>query len=130
MIEIVSGPDVARYVGIQCNVAFAEPFTAIGFKVDGKFEGGAVFNGYDGHNVDLSVANSIKRWPPAFVRFFGDYIWTQMNVQRVTMIVRPNNSRMCVKMGAKLEGVLRKWYPDGSDAALFGLLKDEWKLDR
>lgn len=129
-MQIVQGPEVAHFVGTLCGTEFAQPYEAIGFKIDGQFAGGAVFNGYDGRNCDLSVANGITRWPPAFVRYFGDYIWNTLKVHRVTMHVRAENSTMCTKMGAKMEGVLREWYPDGSPCVVFGLLKSEWKLDR
>lgn len=129
MMQIVQGPGVVQYVGQVCETEFADPCTALGFTIDGAYSGGAVFNNYNGRNVDLSVANSIHKWPPAFVRYFGDYIWNTLKVERVTMIVRPGNERMCLKMGAKLEGMLRGWYPD-SDGILFGLLKADWKLDR
>jgi len=129
VIAIEQGDPVADFVGQVCNVVFAPPMTAIGYSVDGVMQGGAVFNGYTGRNVDLSIANTGKIWPPSFVRFFGDYIWDTLGVERVTMITRPGLEFMCHRMGAKREGVLRKWYPDG-DAIILGLLKDEWRLER
>lgn len=129
MREILQGATVASFVANRCGTVFAEPYAALGFASDGTIEGGIVFNGYTGRNVDISVANDLALWPPAFVRYFGDYLWNKLNVDRVTMIVRPENEHMCLRMGAKREGVLRSWYPD-SDGILCGLLKSEWKFDR
>lgn len=130
MMAIVQGREVAAFVGQRCGADFAEPYTAIGFTLHGQHHGGAVFNNYNGRNVDLSVANDIRKWPPAFVRYFSDYVWNTLGVQRVTMIVRPGNERMCLKMGAQLEGMKRNWFEDGLDGIEFGLLKSEWKLER
>lgn len=130
MMEIVQGPSVAQFVGHKCGAQFAEPYLAIGFGEDGVVLGGAVFNNWNGRNVDLSVANAVVKWPPAFVRYFEDYIWNTLGVARVTMVVRPGTERMCLKMGAKMEGLLRDWYGEGRDGVLFGLLKAEWKLKR
>ena len=130
MIEIIQGPPVAQFVGAKCGAQFAEPYQAIGFGEGGAVLGGCVFNNFNGRNVDLSVANDIVKWPPAFVRFFEDHIWNTMGVARVTMVVRPGTERMCLKMGAKMEGLLRDWYGEGQDGVLFGMLKAEWKLKR
>jgi hypothetical protein len=128
-LQIVMGDEVADFVGEVCNAQFAHPLTAIGYSVNGVITGGAVFNGYTGRNVDLSIAHNGRIWPPAFVRFFGDYIWNTLGVERVTMITRQELEPMCIRMGAKREGILRNWYPDG-DAIILGLLKDEWRYDR
>jgi hypothetical protein len=130
MMRIIQGADAAHFVAERCGAEmFAEPYQAIGFTVDGRFAGGVVFTGFNGRNVDISVANDVHRWPVAFYRYFADYMWDTLGVHRVTMIVRPGNEKMCIKLGGKLEGMMREWYPDGSEALLFGLLKSEFKLD-
>lgn len=128
-MEIVQGDKVAGFVGDACGTVFATPYLAVGYAHDGKIIGGAVFNGYTGRNVDLSIAHGALSWPPAFVRFFGEYIWDTLKVERVTMIVRPEHEILCSRMGARREGVLRRWYHDG-DAIICGLLKEDWKLGR
>lgn len=129
VMAICIGDEVAEFVGQVCGTTFADPKIAIGFSMNGKVIGGAVFNNYNGRNVDLSIAHTGRVWPPAFVRYFGDYIWNTMGVERVTMIVRSDLEFMCHRMGAKREGVLRSWFPDG-DAIILGLLKNEWRLER
>jgi hypothetical protein len=129
MITIVEGEQVARYVASRNHAdMFAEPYRAIGFAEDGEFKGGVVFNSYNGRDAEISVANDITRWPISFYRFFADYMWQTLALHRVTMAVRPGTERMCVQLGAKLEGVKREFYPDGGDQLLFGLLKSEFKL--
>jgi hypothetical protein len=127
VIEIRQGAEVALFVGSKCGTVFAEPYTAIGYSVDGRMVGGAVFNGYSGRNVDLSIGHDAKSWPVAFVRFFGDYVWNTLKVERMTMIVRPSLVPLCRRMGGTVEGKLRNWYSNG-DAVILGVLKSEWKL--
>ena len=130
MIRITEGEPVAQFVARQCGIdGFADPYRAIGYTLDGAILGGAVFNGYTSRNVDLSIGHEARSWPVPFVRYFGDYIWETLGVSRVTMIVRPELSPLCKRMGAEFEGILRKWYPDG-DAALFGLLREDWSFKK
>jgi hypothetical protein len=130
MIQIVQGEQVAQYVALRNSAGmFAEPYHAIGFTLDGEFKGGVVFNSYNGRDAEISVANDITRWPIAFYRFFADYMWDTLKLHRVTMSVRPGTERMCLQLGAKLEGMKREFYPDGGDQLLFGLLKSEFKLN-
>lgn len=126
-LEIVQGAPVARFVGAKCGTIFAEPYTAIGYARDGQVIGGAVFNGYTGRNVDLSIGHDAQSWPVSFVRFFGNYVWNTLKVERMTMIVRPELVPLCARMGGKIEGVLRDWYENG-DAVILGILRHEWKL--
>jgi hypothetical protein len=128
MMEIVQGPLVAQFVGERCRAEFSEPYHAIGYTQNGEIVGGIVLNGFNGRNVDLSIAHTAKSWPVAFSRFFTDYVWDELKVKRISMHVRPSMVPMCLRMGAKLEGVLRNWYDDG-DATLLGVLRDEWRFN-
>lgn len=128
MLTIVQGEPAVKFVASAMGCEFAEPMTAIGYAVDGKVAGAAIFNNFDGRNVNLTIAHGAQSWPPSFVRYFGDYIWNDLKVQRVTLVTRAELVPLCNRMGAKMEGVLRSWFSDGSDAVMLGILKAEWKL--
>lgn len=127
-MDIIQGPEVAAYVGRKCGTEFAEPYHAVGYAIDGKVIGGIVLNGYDGRNVDLSIGHDGKSWPIAFARFFTEYVWDELKVTRISMIVRPSLVPLCQRMGGQIEGVLRNWYEDG-DATLLGVLRHEWRFN-
>ena len=62
-------------------------------------------------------------------RVAGDYTFNQLRVQRVTARTRPDKSKVVNlnnrRPGFRVEGRARRYYPDGTDAILFGMLKEE-----
>jgi len=66
-------------------------------------------------------------------RVAGDYTFNQLGVQRVTARTHVKKQKVInvmVAAGFRVEGRARRYYPDGSDAILFGMLKEEcdWRL--
>jgi len=65
------------------------------------------------------------------VRDMYDYCFNQLKVQRVTARTHPAKRKVIdvmVRMGFRVEGRVRRYYPDGSDAVLFGMLSHEFAL--
>ena len=57
----------------------------------------------------------------------GDYTFNQLGVQRVTARTKSSNNKVVnvmIAAGFRVEGRARRYYPDGADAILFGMLKD------
>ena len=75
---------------------------------------------------------SMHRYREMF-RVAGDYTFNQPRVQRVTARTRPDKSKVVNlnnrRPGFRVEGRARRYYPDGADAVLFGMLAEEcnWK---
>jgi len=128
-IQIVFGDAVSDFVSAQCGVAFSDPKICIGYARDGKVCGGAVLNNWNGRNVEVSVGHDANSWPMAFLKFVGDYVWNTMKAERATFTTRPETEHFCLRLGARREGVMRGFFPDG-DAIVCGLLKHEWGLGR
>ena len=58
----------------------------------------------------------------------GDYTFDQLKVQRVTANTRPEKHKVVKVMiaaGFRVEGRARRDCPDGADAILFGMLREE-----
>ena len=63
-------------------------------------------------------------------RVAGDYCFKQLGVQRVTARTRvdkPKVINVISAAGFRVEGRARRYYPDGTDAILFGILEEcDW----
>ena len=58
----------------------------------------------------------------------GDYTFNQLRVHRVTARTHINKQKVIsvmVAAGFRVEGRARRYYPDGADAILLGMLKEE-----
>ena len=69
-------------------------------------------------------------WDPyrEMFRVAGDYTFNQLSVQRVTARTKSLQQSKVVNVmiaaDFRVEGRARRYYPDGADAILFGMLKD------
>ena len=58
----------------------------------------------------------------------GDYCFNQLGVNRVTACTRADKGKVInvmIHAGFRVEGRTRRYYPDGADAVLFGMLEKE-----
>jgi RimJ/RimL family protein N-acetyltransferase len=65
-----------------------------------------------------------------FQRGIMGLAFDQLELSRLTGPTRGSNERalkIAEKWGFKVEGTLRKAFPDGDDCYLFGLLREEWQ---
>lgn len=90
-----------------------------------------VFHSRDGQGVEIDV-------PPIpinreLLRAAKRYVVDQLGCGRVTFKFRPDNEksrRAAVRLGAQYEGRIRRFYPDGADQLVYGLLKEDYALGR
>lgn len=110
--------------------AFTGPFVAIGVADSkGALTGAFVITGYDGNDVNISVAGrgAIARTP---LRVVTDYIFSELGCSRITVTTRASNARVisiALRLGFKREGVLRRLYGN-EDGVLLGLLEKDFTL--
>lgn len=96
----------------------------------GELAGVVLFNDYDERNVEVSVAGVKSIWSRAVLRELGNYAFGTLNVSRVSFTTKYGNwpvRRLIERLGGKFEGIKRQHYSD-DDAALYGLLKDEYRF--
>lgn len=103
------------------DVVFAPPYTVIGIERDGVIRGGWLFNDYNGHNVEITVALDVPLLP-GMIRSVKDYLFRQMRVRRVTGRCRESNTasaNMMRRLKFHNEGRLPFYYGDEA-AMIFG----------
>jgi RimJ/RimL family protein N-acetyltransferase len=135
-MRIVYGQDavVADWAGEMLGLQFSAPYVAIGFSRDGMgLHGAAVFNGWNGSNIDLTVYGPGPWTRGCLAAVFG-YVFNQLGARRLTVrTARGNKSmlRLLPRLGFAFEGVARRWYgpnkrDDGVQFAMYPERAAKW----
>lgn len=85
---------VAGWVSERIGALISKPYVAIGATKDGKaLCGGAVFNNWNGHNIEISLASEgcLTR---GTIRAVYHYLFEQSKAGRVTAHTRRSNTAM------------------------------------
>lgn len=113
---------VAAYVGEKLNVTFYPPYVAIGFAKNGQVQGGAIFNDFNGSNIEVSF------YAPRFQRGIGrallHYAFVQAGCNRLSAHTRVTNFptiKLLLKLGFEFEAKRPRFFGNGDDALLFRL---------
>ena len=119
---VTDGETVAHFVADRTGVdAFQAPYQAFGWANDaGEILGGAVFNNWNGANVELSVAGRGVVSRQAF-KDIAEYCFGQLGLRRITMHTRASNIRLidqAVRAGFAREGFRKGWFLDDDAVAL------------
>lgn len=90
--SLVFGQDekVLSYLESRLDTKLNPPFTTIGIEKRGEIVGGWLFNDYNGHNVEISVALDTQL-TRGMIRAVKDYLFNQMKVRVVTGRCRDGN---------------------------------------
>lgn len=132
MIRVLAGHDaaVARWVGERVHIADFGHCVAIGFVADpDQMLGGCVFNNYRHPNIEATIATASPRWCTArILRAIFSYPFCQLGCTRLTAITEVMNQparAFLYRLGFREEGTLRKAFPGGIDAVIYGMLAEE-----
>lgn len=102
--------------------------TTLAFKdIFGHYRAVLVFQNYYGPDVEIGVA--AVTLPRSLLRAAYRYAVDQLKCRRVTFRTRADNKaaiEAMERLGGKLEGTIRKFYADGCDELLFGILKEDY----
>lgn len=127
---IETGEPAIQWVAGRLGVSFPKGATALALARDGELVGGAVFCGFTGRDVEVSVAaGRTLAWPRGFLARVGAYVFSELGCARMTVLTRPSNRtviRIAPRLGAVQEGRKRNYFEDGADALVFGILKEDW----
>lgn len=130
MSNLLFGHDqtVADWVAQQASVPpFHAPYDAIGIlDAQGTLVGGFVFNGFNGHSIEMSLAGRGVASRGAMAAVLS-YVFDQLKCSRMQMHTRRRHKRVCrqlVKLGMKYEGIARRFY-GRDDAACYALTVDD-----
>jgi RimJ/RimL family protein N-acetyltransferase len=121
---------VMRYVAEKVGEKELFGYSAIGLERNGDLVAGVLYEQHNGPNVMMHVASDGSRhWmTPSYMAACFRYPFLQLGVQRVSALVRAENSnahRFLTALGFKQEGLLREAAADGTDFVLYGMLKRE-----
>lgn len=115
MNHLLTGHDqtIAEWIGGKIGKPITGPFTALGWVSDeGRLTGGAVFNGWNGSNINVTIYG-----PGAFtrdaLRMGFRYAFWQLHAHRLTAITERQNHRMLKilpRLGFRHEAVLKHWF--------------------
>jgi hypothetical protein len=134
-MEFLFGEDefVADYVSQQIGLSIHPPYTAIGFvNPDRGLFGGAVFNSYNGANIEITVyCPNVSR---GIIRAIVRYGFVQLGCLRMTAKTRRSNKRTCrvlPKIGFQFEAAQRNFFgPQKADDAIVYRLDRDVALSR
>lgn len=106
--KLVFGQDykVLAYLESRLETKLHPPFTTIGIEKDGEIVGGWLFNDYNGHNVEISVALDTQL-TRGMILAIKDYLFNQMKVRVVTGRCRDSNlasHQLMTRLGFHFEG--------------------------
>ncbi len=131
--DLTGGP-VCRWIESQLHVDLGE-CAAIGVVQDEALIAAVAFNNYQPHMIEASVVATTPRWCSRRVlaAVFA-YPFRQLGVRRVQATTARRNKRarkFIERLGFKYEGIARKGWPRGGDAAVYSMLNNEcrWLRD-
>ena len=115
--------EVADWVAAQDGNAAPTADAAIGFDLDGRLIGGVYFDGHAPNNIFAHIAVNGQAVPRSLIKACGQYVYRQLDLERMTFAVASNNERAIRLMdylGAEYEGRLKRACGD-ADLLLFVL---------
>ena len=118
---------IGPWMGHALGTEFHPPFVTIGFSHDGEtLAGGALFNGWNGANMDITIAGPGCMTRQAIETVYR-YVFDQARAERMTARTARNNARMkklLPRLGFKFESIARHWYGPDDDAIVYALFRD------
>ena len=126
---IVSDWRVAAFVETMIGKPIHAPFTAIGREHDGQIVAGAVFNGFQGFDMEITVAAKPGAMTRGLLRAWGEYVRDVAGCGRVSITTeQPFVKELALRLGGQVEGLKRHAFGPDRHAWHIGILKEEWKF--
>ncbi len=127
-MRIVTDERVPAFVGARVERRIVPPYTAAGIEsATGDIIAGAVFNGFTGNSVDVTIAG--HGWTKGFITEVGRYVFGQLGCLRMTVVTEQLEVvRFAERLGGQIEGMLRNEFGKDRPGYLVGILREEWKF--
>lgn len=128
--ELIFGHSVVLWTEEQLNLRF-EKAAGIGVALDGRLVAGVVYSEYRPNvpAIEASIAATDPAWASRQVlRAIFAYPFNQLGVVRLSATTAKSNKparEFLVRLGFQLEGIGRRAFPGGGDAAVYSMLKAE-----
>jgi RimJ/RimL family protein N-acetyltransferase len=106
------------------------PFASIGVEdKSGNLIAGALYNNYQGFDMNFTLATSSPRWAQrGVIAAFLAYPFNQRGCTRLTMVIGTDNPRamkLPLWLGFKIEGIAKRFYDGVRDAYIIGLMRED-----
>ena len=131
-MQLVFGQDeqVASFVGLQLGMKFARPFVAIGVEVGGDLKGGAVYNQWNGWNIEVSIYGPGLASREIIKALIWGYPFNDIGAGRLTARTRRANKvvqKLLPRLGFTFEGMNKRYYGPAraDDAMVFHLMREQ-----
>ncbi len=132
MIQLIGGQPgstLCRWAQAGFDVDLGD-FASIGVVRDGELIGAFVYNNYaPEHSIEMGLTTIDPRWCTRRVlRAAFDYPFHMLRVKRIQATTHRRNRKardLVQRLGFKFEGIGRKAWPTGGDAAVYSLLRHE-----
>lgn len=108
---------------------FTPQAVGLGVVREGKLAGGVVFDLYTERDIVMSGAfDNPRGFSRRALKQLFSYPFVQLGCRRMTTITPRNNKKaraLDEALGFKVEGVLRKAYPNDIDGMVYGMLRED-----
>lgn len=123
---IIVDPAVGEWAAVQLKRPIIQPFTAVGYVLNGEIRGAAIFNGWNGANLDITIVGPgcLTR---ENIRYVYRYAFLKAKAQRLTARTSRRHKAMkdlLPRLGFRFESVAKLYYPK-EDALVFRLLPED-----
>jgi RimJ/RimL family protein N-acetyltransferase len=120
---------IARWVGEQVGIDDFGPCRALGIMRGPELVAGIVYNNFREANIEATIASVTPRWCSRRVlHAVFWYPFVQLGMIRLTAITESTNESVrafLCRLGFQEEGVMRRGFRSGADAAVYGMLREE-----
>ena len=116
--------------GLKDNVGDYLPCLSINISLNGQTVAGVLINDIrPKRDCWLTIYSTSKRWATRRVmRYVFGIVFKMIAAERCSVYVSVDNNKslnMCLRLGFKQEGLLRKYRNDGKDCIALSMLKNE-----
>lgn len=117
---------IGNWFAAQTKNPVCPPFSAIGWADDEKLIGAALFNDYNGSNIEIHICATDKQMTRKMIRDVFEYVFVRANCRRLTAKpYRKNKSirEIAQRLGFVYEATLKNYYGPGkgNDALVYRL---------
>jgi RimJ/RimL family protein N-acetyltransferase len=123
--DFYHGNRIARAAGVVLNY---DGDVVISHSRNGELTGGMLYNNYTGSSINIHIAGFDPRWGDRDLVWVGfDYPFNQLGCTKVFGQVPASNKQALefdLKLGFKIETVIRDVFPDG-DLYVVSMSKDD-----
>lgn len=124
---VVGGKRVSDFVSDKIGRGLCPPFTALGIERDGEIIAGAIFNVFEAEDVHVTISGT--GWTKGFLAEVGHYVFTVLKKSRITALTEQEKVvSFGLRLGGRVEGVMRDHFGPGRDATIIGILKNEYRF--